>query len=254
MLPPALRDPFTSGIRRTVLAPFLQAQLKIEQLRTYTGDIDRLTAQRDSAIFESQFIRQLREENDRLNRLLRLAPRLRGRYVAVEVLHQPAPGGEMTLVLSGGRDQGITRLAPVVTEEGLVGIVSQVDRHTSIAVTWKHPEFRAGAMVAGGTFAGIMEPTRSGRQQAVLLELRGVPSSDTIPAGDEVFTSGGGLLPRGIPLGFIIGVSREEIGWERSYFVRPAVWPEAVSHALVLLDAEQADMSAGFPRTRPQDP
>ena len=146
------------------------------------------------------------------------------------------------------------KVGPVVTEEGLVGIVSQVDRHTSVAVTWKHPEFRAGAMVAGGTFAGIVEPTRSGPQQAVLLELRGVPSSDTIPAGDEVFTSGGGLLPRGIPLGFVIGVSREEIGWERSYFVRPAVWPEAVSHALVLLDAEQADMSAGFTRTAPRQP
>jgi rod shape-determining protein MreC len=58
---------------------------------------------------------------------------------------------------------------------------------------------------------------------------------DSVPAGTLVLTSGlGGVYPRGIPIGRVRGVRREELGWERVYEVLPLVNPGTVSHVLVL--------------------
>jgi rod shape-determining protein MreC len=50
-----------------------------------------------------------------------------------------------------------------------------------------------------------------------------------------VMTSGlGGVYPRGIPIGRVAGVRREELGWERVYRLMPLGNPGHVSHVLVL--------------------
>ena len=58
------------------------------------------------------------------------------------------------------------------------------------------------------------------------LELRGVPYRDSVPLGTLVLSSGlGGVFPKGIPVGTVIGTVREEAGWERVYRLRPAANP-----------------------------
>jgi len=42
------------------------------------------------------------------------------------------------------------------------------------------------------------------------------------------------VLPRGIPVGTVVGVAGEAGGWERTYLVRPAVHPAAVTHVMIL--------------------
>ena len=70
------------------------------------------------------------------------------------------------------------------------------------------------------------------------MELQGVPYRQLVPTGTQIFTSGlGGVFPRGIPLGTVIGVAGETEGWERTYLVRPAVHPSAVTHVMILLGA-----------------
>ena len=73
-----------------------------------------------------------------------------------------------------------------------------------------------------------------------LLEFRGVPFQDRVASGTQVYTSGLGspigVYPRGIRIGTIVGVSTEEEGWSRTYLVRAAVHPAAISHVIVLTD------------------
>ena len=62
-------------------------------------------------------------------------------------------------------------------------------------------------------------------------------------------TSGlGGVLPRGIPIGTVIGLAAEAEGWERTYLVRPAVHPAAVTHVMILTGpaARSGDLHSAF--------
>jgi len=172
--------------------------------------------------------------------------------VAAEVLHQAMPTSPLALVVSAGKRQGVRPLAGVISPAGLVGIVSAVDDRSSIVITWAHPEFRASAMATDGSVYGIVAPHGSEGPGSWLLELRGVPYRQLVPNGTEILTSGlGGVFPRGIPLGTVVGLAGEAEGWERTYLVRPAVHPAAVSHVIILTggrasgDVRSAFESAG---------
>jgi hypothetical protein len=57
----------------------------------------------------------------------------------------------------------------------------------------------------------------------------------------------GGVYPKGIPVGTVTGVVREQAGWERVYRVVPAANPGAVSHVLILVSSAKANMERAFP-------
>src|SRR2546428_8829390 len=237
-LPPVWRDPVAAGLRQTVLAPFLRLQQQSELLRTSQSRFEQVVAQRDSAALAATFLPELRTENTRLRALLGLGQRLGAGYIPAEVLPQAAPTDPRTLEVSAGRRQGVRPLASVVSPEGLVGLVFAVDAQTSVVITWAHPEFRASAMAADGSVYGIVAPRGTEGPGVWLLELRGVPYLQAVPARTVILTSGlGGVFPRGIPLGTVIGVAGETEGWERTYLVRPAVDPSAGKAVMVLLGA-----------------
>jgi rod shape-determining protein MreC len=234
-LPEQVRDPFARGLRQTILAPFLTLQGASAELRTSRARFDAVTAQRDSASLAASFLPELREENGRLRAMLGLGQRLAWGYVTAEVLHQSEPTSPLMLVVSAGRTRGVRPLSTVVSPDGLVGLVRDVDARTSVVLSWAHPDFRASAMADDGSVFGIVAPHGTSGPGVWLLELRGVSYRQQIDTGTIIVTSGlGGVYPRGIPIGTVIGVAGEAEGWERTYLVRPAVHPAAVSHVMVL--------------------
>src|SRR3989449_3598876 len=137
----------------------------------------------------------------------------------------------------GIRDVAVTgvQTCALPISEGLVGVVSTVDARTSVVVTWAHPEFRASAMAADGSVYGIVAPHGTEGPKVWLLELRGIPYRQSVALGTSILTSGlGGVFPRGIPLGTVVDSAATEEGWQRTYLVRPAVHPSAVSHVMIL--------------------
>src|SRR6266700_1214529 len=234
-LPERIRDPLARGLRETVLAPFLALQQQTELLSASLARYDAVVAQRDSAALAATFLPELRGENIRLRGLLGLGTRLASGYLPAEVLREPEPTGALTFLVSAGKKQGVKPLAAVVSPEGLVGIVSSVDAKTSVVVSWAHPEFRASAMAADGSVYGIVAPHGSEGPRVWLLELEGVAYRQLVPNGTLILTSGlGGVMPRGIPVGVVVGVAGEAEGWERTYLLRPAVHPAAVTHVMIL--------------------
>ncbi len=234
-LPERIRDPLARGLRQTVLAPFLTLQQQTELLSASLARYDAVVAQRDSAALAATFLPELRGENTRLRSLLGLGQRLSSGYVSAEVLREPEPTGALTFIVSAGKKQGVRPLAAVVSPDGLVGIVSAVDAKTSVVVSWAHPEFRASAMAADGSVYGIVAPHGSDGPHVWLLELQGVAYRQLVPVGTMILTSGlGGVLPRGIPIGAVVSVAGQAEGWERTYLIRPAVHPGAVTHVMIL--------------------
>jgi len=104
-----------------------------------------------------------------------------------------------------------------------------------VVLSWAHPEFRASAIATDGSVVGIAAPHGADGPSVWLLELQGVLYRQQVPAGTVIVTSGlGGVFPRGIPIGAVIGPAGEAKGWGRTYLVRPAVHPAALSHVMIL--------------------
>jgi rod shape-determining protein MreC len=235
-------------LRETVLSPLVWLQARAEEGRTSRVRFRAVTAERDSTAYLAQFLPSLRAENERLRQLLRLSHRLTTSYVAAEVLHQPQATDSRTLLLSVGSRQGVAPFNPVVAPEGLIGVILSVSRGSSIAMSWAHPEFRVSAFTVGGNAFGVVAPSIEGRSNEGALEFRGVPYRDSVPLGTLVLSSGlGGVFPKGIPVGTVIGTVREEAGWERVYRLRPAANPGSAAHVLVLIGSHGGDLAPAFP-------
>jgi rod shape-determining protein MreC len=235
-------------LRRTVLSPLVWLQTRAEEGRTSRVRFRALTAQRDSAAYLAQFLPSLRAENERLRQLLKLSHHLSTSYVSAEVLHQPHATDGRTLLLSAGSRQGVAPFNPVVAPEGLIGMILSVSPRSSIAMTWAHPEFRVSAFTVSGNALGVVAPSSDERNADGALELRGVPYRDSVPLGTLVLSSGlGGVFPKGIPVGTVTGMLREEAGWERVYRLRPAANPGSAAHVLILVGSRAPDLASAFP-------
>ena len=235
-------------LRQTVLSPLVWLQSRAEEGRTSRLRFRQVASQRDSAAYRAQFLPSLRAENERLRQLLRLTRRLNTGYVSAEVLHQPQAMDGRTLLLSAGSRAGVSAFSPVVSPEGLIGVVLSVSRQSSVAMSWAHPEFRVSAFTVTGNAFGVVAPSNEGRNGEGALEFRGVPYRDSVPLGTLVLSSGlGGVFPKGVPVGTVIGTIREEAGWERVYRLRPAANPGSAAHVLILVGGRTNDLTPAFP-------
>ena len=234
--PHAWTDAVAGWIRQTALRPLVLVQQRAEEGRTSRARLIEAMAERDSTAVLARDLAGLAGENSELRRLLGLQAAGPGTgFVAAEVLHQPLPTDGHTLLLSVGTEDGVQGFMPLVAGGGLLGVVARAEANSSIAFTWAHGEFRVSAVTENGAVLGIVAPSQHPDPSLVVLEFRGVAYRDSVPAGTLVLTSGlGGVYPRGIPIGRVRGVRREELGWERVYEVLPLVNPGTVSHVLVL--------------------
>jgi rod shape-determining protein MreC len=244
-LPERAQEVVAAGVRRTVLVPFLFVEEQTGRLRAAYTQVETFLAERDSVTLLAVDAQRLAEENARLRALLGLQTMLPDGAVPVTILRQATPTRGLTVLLSRGGSHGVRTLAPVVTPQGLLGVVRSVDPGTAVAVLWTHPDFRVSAMTPDGGVFGLVRP-RGGTPDTMTMLLTGVPYRDTIPAGTPLLTSGfGGVYPRGIPVGTVMGVLDEQAGLARTYLVKAATHPASASHVIVLVP-RLADVSGAF--------
>lgn len=154
---------------------------------------------------ENMRLRESAEETLRLRTALAFRERSRmGDLTPAEVIGRDPDQGFGILMVNGGRDLGLRENWPVVTTEGLVGHLQQVDAHSSIVRLIL--DARVAALVHGSRAQGIVSPLQDN-----LFELSYVEASKEVSTGDRVVSSGmGGRYPKGITIGHVTQVSRRE--------------------------------------------
>jgi rod shape-determining protein MreC len=247
LMPPALGQGLASSLRDTVLAPVIWLQARAQEGRTSRARFAAVVAQRDSAAEAAQMLPVLTAENVRLRELVALSRRMRLRYAAAEVLHQSTATDDRMLLLDVGIEDSVRGFEPVIAPEGLIGVVANSTQRTATVMTWAHPEFRVSAYTADGRVFGLVAPTSGSMASEAALEFRAASYRDTLAAGTLVLSSGlGGVYPKGIPVGTVVGVAREQEGWERVYALRPSANPSSVAHVMVVL-ARGESLADAFP-------
>jgi rod shape-determining protein MreC len=235
VLPVNIREPVAATLRRSLLAPLLNLQERMELTRRAFLLHGERTAARDSVTLRALSVAALESENDRLRRVIGLGTRLRWGFVPAEALHGRGVRDAYSVILSAGSRAGVRRLSPVVTAEGLVGMVERVDPTMSHAIVWTHPDFRVSAMSADGSAFGIVQAHLGGPGSRFMLEMRGVPFRSTVRPGTMIVSAGlGGTYPRGIPIGVVVGEIKTSEAWARTYMLRPAVLPADINSVMIL--------------------
>jgi rod shape-determining protein MreC len=253
-MPADYQRPIRNTIRASVLRPFLATQSLIAQRRGRSEDITVVRAQRDSlaAIVAAQA--SLSEENRQLRSALGLTTRVAADFAPANVLRIGLTSAESSFMIDAGTADGVYVGSPVFTADGLLGLVREVAENTAQAIDWSNAEFAVGAMTADGDAYGIVEARRGEYREADLLALTGTAFQVDVRPGRRVVTSGrGGVVPRGIFLGTVIGIEEADTGWRKSYLLRPGVRPEAATHVLVGIRQGAADLSDVFNVSAPPD-
>lgn len=252
VLPSPVREAIASSLRRTVVAPLLGLQERAEGARSAFVERGEVTARIDSLALRVLELRELEFENERLRNLLHLARALKWGFLPAEALQGTGISGEDLITITVGSAAGARSGAAVIAPDGLVGKVTSADPSRSMAIMWTHRDFRASAMAVDGSAFGIVRPHLPSGAKApeadenaerYLMELRGVAFRDALSPGTLITTSGlGGVYPRGIPIGTVLGELQTPEQWSRTYLLRPAVRPPDITNVLVLLP-ERAEES-----------
>jgi rod shape-determining protein MreC len=235
ILPLPMRSNAAAALRSTVVRPLASLQERAELSRRAFLAHDEALRLTDSVTLRALRLTGVEDENERLRKLLGFAAAVKWGFVPAEALQGRGLGDATTITLSAGKRAGVEPLSPVVTPDGLVGMIERVDNSMSLAILWPHPDFRVSAMAADGSTFGIVTAHLGPGAERYLLELRSVPMRTQLKAGAVIVSSGlGGVYPRGIPIGTVLSELKTLEGWARSYLVRPVVKLPDITSVMIL--------------------
>jgi len=208
----------------------------------------RADNQRLSAEVTALRLRQLRQdeldsENERLRSLLALRERLGVRTIGAEVVARDWNGFTRGLTINRGRSDGLERLQPVIVTRGVVGRVVELRHGSAIVQLVTDPASSISGVVNRTRAQGVIEGVAGGR-----MRLKLAAREDGVMVGDLVSTAGGGLFPKGLPVGRVARV-HVPTGLFRIIDLEPAVDLARIEEVLVLPRELAGDLGGAFSDT-----
>jgi rod shape-determining protein MreC len=237
--------PFAVGLER-VAQPFrdvygwadslLTARSEAEELRAEVRELRQRAIQSEFALQENVFLRRLLDYSDGQRFPADFDP------VAAEVIGRPGGAFTQAIVIAVGSKNGVRANDPVVTPDGLVGVVTRVTSSTARVQLLTDEEAAASAVDIRTGATGIVRHARGTRETLVLDR---VLKQDVIRAGNEIVTAGwragalSSLFPKGIPIGKVTSVGVTDTDLYQQVQVDPYVDFGSLDAVLVLVPAER---------------
>ena len=154
---------------------------------------------------------------------------------ATVIAHVPDdPSG--SFIINIGQSQGITSGMPVITENGLVGIVGRVSERYCRVLTLMDPAVNIGVLDSTTLDTGILtgDAAMSEDNTARLTYLR---LQSEAAAGDLILTSGyGEQIPQGLTVGYLSDVSLAATGLTLEGVIDLSARPEKARQVFVITD------------------
>lgn len=209
-------------IQKMVAVPFDFAR---EHWRDYTALVDvreenetlreRLASVQD----ENLQLREALVASGRLQRIAEMRDEFEIPMLPAELVGADASAWFRSALVDRGRDHGVRSGMPVISEHGLVGLVTATSLHAAKVMLLIDRQAAVDGLVQRSRARGIV---RGARQD--LLEFEFVARSGDVQEGDVVITSGlGGAYPKGLRIGEVVHVEGSEADMLQVATVRPAV-------------------------------
>ena len=207
--------PFEVGAER-VARPFRDAASWFDGLTDAKSENAKLKEQiealRQQIILSQSAVR----ENTQLKKLLDLREGARFpkdyRAIAARVIARAPSQFEQQIVVSAGKNDGISKHDAVVTADGLIGEVTKVASNVAQVTLLTDETSAVSALDINTNASGIVQHGRSSSS----LTLERVTKDQVVHRGDVLVTSGfrsgdlSSLYPRGIPIGAVTSVGQSD--------------------------------------------
>jgi rod shape-determining protein MreC len=194
---------------------------EFRNLQQRNAELERING---SLLVENLRLREVERENQRLRELLAFAEvrpglELRGGQIIARVIGQDSNNYLNFIMLDLGRRHGIRVGMPVVTDQGLVGRVSEVTETTSKVLLITDPTSTVNAILQSSRLTGAV----GGRPgEDPIMDF--IPQGAQFSVGEIVLTSGlGGNFPKGIPIGQVVEIRQRDFEIFQQAVIRPTV-------------------------------
>lgn len=196
--------------------------------------IEELEREKQEAQAQIMQADEAMKENGRLRAQMGLPKQSRWTLKAAKVVARDPANWWRTIQISVGSRDGIVTNAPVLTGQGLVGLVSEVGyTHSQVSLVGD-PRCRVSALISETRDQGLIDPTSSSPLDDTLVELRYLSRNSKLVPGQQVVTSGqGGTFPAGILVGQVADVRTVGYGLNKEARVSLAVRMNALEEVWV---------------------
>ena len=235
----------TSGVTANV-TDAVDFLFELRTLRQRNAELEQINS---SMLVENFGLREVERENQVLREMLDFAQtrpglELRGAQIVARVIGQESNNFLEYLMLDLGEDHGIQVGMSVVTDQGLVGRISEVTDTTSKVLLIADGNSAVNAILQSSRLNGVVRGTPSGD-----LVMDYIPQGAIFSIGEVVLTSGlGGRFPKGIPIGQVVEIRQRDIDVFQQAVVRPTVDFRRLELVLVVMNfdpLENIPASAG---------
>ncbi|ALB28691.1 MULTISPECIES: rod shape-determining protein MreC [Companilactobacillus] len=168
----------------------------------------------------------VQDENKKLKQELKLDGTLTD-YTTVNasVLTRSPSSWQSYLTINRGQTSGIKKDMPVMSGKGLIGRIVEVDKISSKVELIStdnelNDKFASEILGENKNITGVVSRYDSSTGDLVM---ENVNSTKNIKKGQSVITSGlGGLTPRGLYIGKVYGIKKDNYGMTNSVYITPA--------------------------------
>ena len=219
---------FVAPLVDLVSAPVRGIETMVQGIRTVASlRAENVRLQAENAMLKRWRRRAeiLESENRQLRSVAGAVAPDRRRAVTARAVTAPGGAFAHTVLVANGSDQGIQPGNPVVTADGLVGLVVDVGLAYSRVLMISDINAQIPVILSSSSWPGVTVGNNG-----PFLTLQFVPEEAAPKVGELVLTSGhGGVLPAGVPVGRVDLVGDEFVR------VRPAVDLRNLSYVSILV-------------------
>ncbi len=194
---------------------------ELRNLRQRNAELEQLNS---SLLAEKLSLREVEHENELLREFFKFAKNRPGLELRGAQIIGLAIGDESTnflrrIIVDLGQIHGVKVGMPVITDQGLVGRVSEVNDSISKVLLLTDATSAVNAVLQKSRLNGVVRGTASGD---LLMDF--IDQGVKFNVGEPVLTSGlGGRFPKGLPIGEVIEIRRRDIDFSQQAVVRPTV-------------------------------
>ena len=179
---------------------------------------------------ENSQLREAAAATQRLTSLLQFKEQALPSMVAAQVIGRDSSNRYKSVILNKGESDGIQKDMGVITPAGVVGRVVKTTGATAVVLLLTDPNNAIAGLIQRTRDEGIVEGIPQGRAK-----LKYIPMLSAVKEGDRVVTSGlVGGFPRGLAIGTITSIDREEGALFQTAELVPEVDVDRVEEVLVI--------------------